>query len=193
MKKRVFIIHGWGGSPNNDWIPWAKSQIENMECNVIAPQMPDTDNPQVKSWMDKLKQLVGQTKKRDILIGHSIGCQTIWRFLEKLPKDQKVDKVIMIAPWLKLTNLENKEAYTIAAPWLETPIDFAKVKSKANSFVAIFSDNDQFVPILENKIMIEKLLAPKIIVLNKKGHFTGEDGVKELPEVLNHLDFHASC
>ena len=79
-----------------------------------------------------------------------------------------MNKVILVAPWLKLTNLENEESWKVAAPWLETPIDFTRVKSKADSFIAIFSDNDPFVPFLENKTMIERLLAPKIVVLNKK-------------------------
>lgn len=99
----------------------------------------------------------------------------------------------MVTPWLKLTNLENKESWKIAAPWLKIPIDFTKVKSKADSFTAIFSDNDPFVPFLENETIIERLLIPKIVVLNKKGHFTDEDEVKELPEVLKHLDFHKPC
>lgn len=187
MKKRVFIIHGWGGSPKNDWLPWVISQISNIGFSVIVPQMPDTDCPQISPWIKKLNNLVGKPQNGDILIGHSIGCQTIWRLLEKFPEGQKVNKVIVVAPWLKLTNLENKEAWKIAALWLKTPIDFDKVKSKATSFTAIFSDNDPFVPFLENKTMLEKLLAPKIIVLSRNGHFTAEDGVKELPEILNHL------
>ena len=168
MKKRVFIIHGWGGSPKNDWIPWATSQITNMGFDVTSPQMPNTDIPQIGPWTIRLRELVGRPNKKDVLIGHSIGCQTIWRFLEKLPENQKVNKVILVAPWLKLTNLENEESWKVAAPWLETPIDFTRVKSKADSFIAIFSDNDPFVPFLENKTMIERLLAPKIVVLNKK-------------------------
>ena len=104
MKKRVFIIHGWGGGPKNDWIPWAILQIIDMGFDVISPQMPDTDNPQIGLWTKKLKELVGQPQKSDILIGHSIGCQTILRFLEKLPDGQKIDKVIMVAPWIILTN-----------------------------------------------------------------------------------------
>lgn len=187
MKKRVFIIHGWGGSPENDWISWAKMQIANMGFDVVAPQMPDTDSPRIEAWKEKLKKLVERPRKDDIFIGHSIGCQTIWRFLEKLPNGQKVNKVIMVAPWLKLTNLENEESWKIAKPWLETPIDFTKVKSKADSIIAIFSDNDPFVPLAENKTLIKKTLTPKIIVLAERGHFTGEDGIGELPDVLNHL------
>jgi|SRR3989344_225688 len=187
MRKRIFIIHGWGGNPDKDWMPWARSEIGSKDYEVIAPLMPDTDSPQIAPWVNKLKEVVGQSNKNDILIGHSIGCQTIWRFLEGLPDGQKVDKVIMVAPWFKLTNLENEESWEIAKPWLETQIDFTKVKSKANSFTAIFSDNDQWVPLKENRVMLEKRFNTKIIVLHKKGHFSGEEGVSELPEIINLL------
>ncbi len=107
MSKRVIIIHGWSGNPNKDWIPWATAEIKNKGYKVTAPLMPDTDNPQIALWVGKLKEIVGEPKKDDTLIGHSVGCQTILRFLEELSERQKIDKVIMVAPWFKLTNLEN--------------------------------------------------------------------------------------
>ena len=187
MKKRVFIIHGWGGNPNKDWLPWAKLHIESMGYEAVVPLMPDTDNPQITAWLARIKELIGQPKESDVLIGHSIGCQTIWRFLELLPVGQKVGKVILIAPWLKLSNLENDEAWQIADPWLKTPINFAKVKSKADSFTTIFSSDDQWVPLQDNKKMLEKALNPQVIIIENKGHFSEEEGVKEIPEILDLL------
>ena len=187
MKKRVFIIHGWDGNPNKDWLPWAKLQIESKGYEAVVPLMPDTDNPQITAWLDRIKESIGQPKESDVLIGHSIGCQTIWRFLEQLPKGQKVGKVILIAPWLKLTNLENEEAWGIAKPWLETKIDFEKVKSKADLFTAIFSSDDQWVPLEDNRNMLEKALNPQVIILENKGHFSEEEGVNEIPEILDLL------
>lgn len=190
MKKRVFIIHGWGGSPKNDWIPWVKTQLEVLGYQVVAPLMPDTDIPRIKPWIDKLKGIVGKVRKDDILIGHSIGCQTILRFLEGLPPEQKVDKVISVAPWmtLTLTNLENEQASEIADPWLKTPINFSKVKSKANSFTAIFSDNDPFVPLKENLAQFKRELNTKVLVVSSRGHFIQDEGVTDLPEILKIME-----
>ena len=187
MKTRVFIIHGWGGNPNKDWIPWVKSQLETKGFEVLAPAMPDTDNPQIKPWVNKLSEVIKEPQKQDVLIGHSIGCQTILRFLVALPENQNVSKVVLVAPWFKLTNLEDDEAWKIADPWIKSPIIYSKVKSKADSFIAVFSDNDQWVPLKENKELFEKNLRPRIIVLHNKGHFTEEEGVKELPEILRLL------
>ena len=27
MKKRVFIIHGWGGKPDEHWLPWLEEEL----------------------------------------------------------------------------------------------------------------------------------------------------------------------
>ncbi len=61
------------------------------------------------------------------------------------------------------------------------------MKQKANSFTAIFSDNDDWVPQKENKEMFEQRLNPKVIVLHNRGHFSEEEGVSEIPEILNLL------
>ncbi|MBI2031081.1 MAG: serine hydrolase family protein [Candidatus Levybacteria bacterium] len=180
--KRVFIIHGWDGYPEEGWFPWLKSQLEK-EYDVIIPSMPDTENPKIVPWVRKLEKTVGEIRKDDILIGHSIGCQAILRFLEKTDNHLKVDKVILVAPWLRLTNLEDEESWKIAKPWLEAPINLSKVKIKAKSFTTVFSDNDPFVP-LNNKNDFKTKLGAKIVIERNKGHFNGDDGVTELPVIM---------
>ena len=44
MKKRVFIIHGWEGYPEECWFPWLKTEIEKTGFEVVVPNMPDADN-----------------------------------------------------------------------------------------------------------------------------------------------------
>jgi len=183
----VFIIHGWYGSPKGDWIPWLINELKRKGYEVTVPEMPDTDIPKIKPWVNKLKEVVGKLEKSDVLIGHSIGCQTILRFLETLDKDKKVAKVIFVAPWVRLANLSSDDEWKIAKPWLETSIDFSKVKNKAKSFIALFSDNDQWVPLKENVDMFKEKLNPKIVVLKNKGHFSEDEGVRELPEILNYI------
>lgn len=184
MKQRIFIVHQWSSSPEGDWYPWAKEELENKGFEVVVPEMPDTDEPKIEKWVPALAEAVGEPKETDVLIGHSIGCQTVLRYLEGLAEGQKVDKVITVAGWFKLSNLE-EESVEIAKPWLETPINFAKVKSHANSFTAIFSDNDPYVSLEENSEIFKEKLGAEILVESSKGHFTEDDGVTELPVILS--------
>jgi len=186
MKPRVFVIHGWGGSPQRDWMPWVKSALDKRGFEVHVPQMPDTDNPIIESWVAHLAKEIREIDENAIFIGHSIGCQTILRYLESLPEGKKCKKVILIAPWMTLMNLKEEEK-PIATPWEETSIDFGKVKTKAEKFIAVFSDDDPVVPSEENTKVFKEKLGAEIITKHKMGHFTQAEGFTELPFLLELL------
>ena len=181
--KRVFIVHGWASSPEDGWFPWLKKELEQKGFQVEVPAMPDPDEPKIESWVQALSEAVGRADEDTFFVGHSIGCQTILRFLERLPADQKIGGMALVAGWLTLQGLETDEEEEMARPWLEKPIQFEKVKAQAGSIVALFSDDDPFVP-RENEELFEKRLGAKIIVEHGKGHFSEGDGVKELPSAL---------
>jgi uncharacterized protein len=186
--KRVFIIHGWDGSPDEPMLRWLRRQLEEKGFTVISPEMPVPETPDIGVWIERLNRLIKKPDEETYFIGHSIGCQAIIRYLEKASLRVKIGGAVFIAPWLHLKpeSFENKEAEEIAKPWLETPINFDRVKMRFKKMVCIFSDNDPFVPI-SDKDIFEKKLGAKTIVEHKKGHFAAEDDIEELPIALNKL------
>lgn len=183
----MFIIHGWGFRPKHNWYSWLKGELENQGFEVVVLEMPDTEKPNIESWVGHLEKVVGGPDEQTYFVGHSIGCQTILRYLEKI--DKKIGGVVCVAGWFNLAGLEEEgeEVVAIARPWIETPIDFEKVKSVAHNIISIFSDDDQYGFIEENKSTFVKKLDAKIITESGKGHFTAGDGVVELPSVLEAL------
>ena len=185
MKKRIFIIHGWGGSPNNDWFPWAKEILIKKGYEVIVPEMPDTEHPKIRPWVDTLDKVVGEPRESDIFIGHSVGCQTILRYLEKLGEGKKVNKVVMIAPWWYLT-LENLDSdKRVAYPWMKSLINFGNVIPKVKKLICVFSDNDPFVPLKSNVEFFRAHLHPEIMTKNNAGHFLEDDGFEKAEFILD--------
>jgi uncharacterized protein len=183
--KNIYIIHGWGADSSSDWIPWLKKESESRGSNVVAPDMPGTDKPVIEDWVSKLKEILPVPSQDTILIGHSIGCQTIMRYLAG-SDNLHVGKVILVAPWFNLNNLEEDE-WPVAEPWVKTPIDIEKVKKACgNNIYAIFSDNDPVVPIGDE--LLFKKLGVITKIYHNKGHFNEEDGVVEIPEVLELID-----
>ncbi len=182
--KRVFIIHGWSGHPNEHWSPWLKRELEERGFSVKTPQMPDTDHPHIVQWVPFLAKLVGKPDQDTYLVGHSIGCQTIMRYLQAI--NGAVGGVVFVAGFVTLKGLETPEEKLIAKPWLETPIDFNKVKKAAKHIVAFFSDDDPFVPLQDANVFKEKLGA-EVIIEKKKGHYTMETRISEVPLVLDAL------
>jgi len=181
--KRVFIVHGWGGFPEEGWFPWLKRNLEKNGFQVQVPAMPEPAYPKIEPWVSHLSKIVGAVDENTFFVGHSIGCQTILRYLESLPADKKVGGAVFVAGWFTLMNLKTDEEKEIAKPWLETPIDFEKVKHHTKKFFAVFSDDDEVVP-QENKKLFEERLGAKTAIEHKKGHFSGSDGVTELPSAL---------
>ena len=181
--KRVIIIHGWDGSPNEPLIRWLKKKLEEKGFGIEAPVMPNTEEPVIEEWVNKLEKVVGRPDKDTILVGHSIGCQAILRYLEKMPPAARVGGVVFIAPWFTLSNLEEEESWQIADPWLKTPIKETDVIKHTSKIIAIFSDNDPYVP-SENIDLFKNRFNAEVIVESQKGHFTEDDGIKELPSAL---------
>ncbi len=180
--KRVFIIHGWDGYPEEGCFPWLKKELENKGFEVYNPAMPKPLSPRIDTWVSFLEKQVGTPDEETFLFGHSIGAQTVLRYLESLKNGQRVGGVVLLAGWTHLSNeaYEDESDAEIAKAWLETPIDWQKVRSRAKKFTAIFSDDDPLVPMSDSKIFKEGLGAA-IIVEHQKGHFSGSDGITELP------------
>ncbi|MDP3727448.1 MAG: alpha/beta hydrolase [bacterium] len=186
MTKRAFIIHGWDGSPEEGWFPWLKGELETRGFSVIIPAMPDPRHPVIEAWVSHIHSAVGTPDEQTFLIGHSIGAQAVIRYLQELEADQKIGGAIFVAGWVTLTPAayEQEGDEKTAQPWLETPINWEKVKSHAAHVTAICSDDDPFVPRADAEVFREQIGA-EVIIEQGKGHFGGDDGITELPSVRN--------
>lgn len=185
MKKRIFIIHGWGGSSKNDWLPWVANELRKQGDEVIVPDMPNTEIPAIEPWVSSLVKLVGEPDANTYFIGHSIGCQTILRYLETI--STPVGGAIFVAGWFYLENLEDKEAEDIAQPWQEIPININKVQQILPKSILVISDNDPYGAFDKNKEKFNEL-GSKIVVLEKADHISKEDGYIELPQVVEMIE-----
>ncbi|OGY93689.1 MAG: hypothetical protein A2406_03930 [Candidatus Komeilibacteria bacterium RIFOXYC1_FULL_37_11] len=189
MSKRIFIVHGWDGYPEDSWFPWLKKELEAKGFQVFVPHLPDAGSPRIFKWVPKLTEVVGTPDEQTYFVGHSMGCQTIARYLATLPKGTKVGGAIFVAGFFKhLTGLEDDpDVRETDQHWLGTPLDLAKVKTHLPQSVAIFSDDDPWVP-LDNQDDFKNKLASKIIIEHSQGHFSGQrDGMKKLPIVLQNI------
>ncbi|MBI5152974.1 MAG: serine hydrolase family protein [Parcubacteria group bacterium] len=182
--KRVFIVHGWEGSPQNCWFPWLKTELERRGFVAQVPAMPHQEAPTIEDWVGHLSTVVGESDKDTYFVGHSIGGQAILRYVQNLEKP--VGGIVCVAGFFRLLHLTTNEEKEVAKPWLETPMNDENIKKQAGSIIAIFSDNDPDVD-LGYKELFEERLGAKTIVEHNKGHFSDDAGIKELPPVLASL------
>ena len=184
MKKRAYIVHGWEGTPQEGWFPWLKERLQAKGFEVVVPQMPEANNPKIGPWVAKLQETITEPDSQTILIGHSIGCQAIMRYLELLPVGVKIGRCVFVAGFFKLKWLEADEEWEVAKPWLETPLDTKKILTHCSIFKTIFSDNDQFVSV-DQADDFKKRLQAEVVMLHQRKHFSGSENTFELPEAFD--------
>jgi predicted alpha/beta hydrolase family esterase len=175
--KRAIIVHGWEGYPEEAWFPWLKKELETLGMEVEVPTMPDPVNPKMNEWVPHLKGTIGNPNEETCLIGHSLGCITILRYLEGLREGKKIGKVVMVGGFTDPLGYKELENY------FKTNINWDEIMKHCRKFTAINSDNDQYVPIKHAGILKEKLNAD-VVIEHSKGHMGGDEDLKILPSVL---------
>ena len=178
--KRTVIVHAWEGYPKYCWYPQTKKELEKKAFKVRVPEMPETANPKLSGWLPKLKETIKKPDENLFLVGHSLGCITIMRYLESLSGKEKVGGVVFVA------GFTDDLGYKELTNFFTKPINFEKVKRGTKNFYAINSDNDPYVPLSYGELLKEKLGA-KLIIKHNMGHFSGpiddEESCRSLPEV----------
>src|SRR3989344_7483198 len=141
---KAIIVHCWGGSPEYCWYPSAKKELKRHGFEVTVPAFSDTDAPNLGKWLPVLRAVVGTPSEDLYLIGHSLGCITILRYLESLAPGQQVGGVVLVAGFTDdLSAIDTIEDEL--KNFFQTPIQWELIKSHAKHFVAIHSDDDPFV------------------------------------------------
>ena len=183
--KKIYLVHCWDGKSSDGWYPWLAEKISDKNVDLIKFDMPNTACPKIDEWVGTLNSKVDFLNDETYFIGHSIGCQTILRYLE-IKEITKIGGILFVAPWLDLLPeaIEDEDSYNTAQPWINTLIDFEKIKQFTSNINCIFSNDDYFVSIEQEKEFRNKLNA-KTIIVNNKGHISQDDNVYELQEILD--------
>ncbi|MSR78626.1 MAG: serine hydrolase family protein [Candidatus Taylorbacteria bacterium] len=180
MQKRVFLIHGWEGTPDNHWFPWLSWELKARGFEVHSLTMPHADNPKVSEWLAEMKSVIERPNKDTFIVGHSLGCVAIVRYIEQLPKTARVGGCVFVAGFLSELNISEISEFT------STSLDVEKAKMHGAKFVNIFSDNDEYVSIVKS-LEFQKAFGAKGVLERGRGHFTKREGVDALPSVFKAL------
>lgn len=178
--KKVYIIHGWEGTPEANWFPWLKKELTQKGIDAIVPLMPNTNNPNCVEWVNFLQKNLINPDENTYLVGHSLGVITILRYLELLPEGLKIGGAILVAGFSEPIGLKELDNF------FQTSLNYEKVKNSAKMFVAIHSDNDHIVPI-EKGYLLKDRLGAELVIIPNAGHLNEGDGYFKLPIILKFI------
>lgn len=188
--RRAFIIHGYLSYPEEAWLPWLRNELRKRGYEVALPAMPRPARPSLPGWIKFITQLVGEPDDETVLIGHSLGCQAVIRYLETLgAAGRSVKKTVLVAgsfpPNLSLAEAKERVGeHRALLAWFTVPVDPRLVKKAAGKCTMILSDNDPYIPLRAARATFRARLNPRIIVEKGKGHFNEDDRITELPSAL---------
>ncbi len=180
--KRIFIIHGYTGSPNFIWYPWLKAELQkHSDLHVESLKMPSPNFPRKKAWLHTLQNAIGEVDENTYLVGHSLGGITILHYLEGLPEDKKLGGIVLVgAPYsMPVVSLQNTYYRILLASFFKNTINLQKVKQHIVKAVIVHGNKDKIVPFSQGEHIAKELGAPLVVVKNG-GHFVKNT----VPEVL---------
>ncbi|PCI01467.1 MAG: hypothetical protein COB76_01320 [Alphaproteobacteria bacterium] len=181
MKKDIIILHGTMGSPEGNWLPWLKSQLEN-DYNVFVPSFPTPENQSKENWCAALRDQTPIFGKDTILIGHSIGATLMMHILEMLKNP--VHQSIFVCP--VFDKIGNEEYDALNATFIEKSphFDWESMSQNKGNCTIFMGDNDPYVPAWHAETLHEKVGGDLISIPNG-GHINTESGYTEFAELLD--------
>ena len=178
--KKVFIIHGFEGSPNGGWRPWLMSELEKLDIYACALPMPGPERPLCDEWVAELKrQLLQHASDEIYLVGHSLGVSAILRYLEKSSARTVEGAVLVSGPAI---NPQNPKLET----FFQHDLDYHSIRSRSRAFALIHGDDDPLVP-LSDAHLLARELGGTLHIVSQGGHLNGSSGWRTLPICLQTL------
>lgn len=185
--KRALILHGTSGSPEGNWFPWLKAELEKRNYEVWVPELPGNDRPNRQVYNDFLFNS-GWDFAGNLIIGHSSGAVSVLNLLS----DQRFPKVhaaVMVSAW------HDSEKATLRDGGLSPEIfkelfpkhgfDPQTIQEKADNTLFVHSDNDPYCPLDQARWLAEQF-STELVVIHNGDHLGSK--YKELPELLEILE-----
>lgn len=175
--KKVFLIHGFEGTPNGGWRPYLMRELEKQDIYACSLSMPSPEAPKLDEWLEEIKRHIDRNKNDEIyLVGHSLGGTAILRYLEKYNSANLKGIVIVSAPCHQNANEKIRD-------FLSHDFDWMKMKNKVSKIVVIHGDNDPLVPVSDAEETVRRLVG-KLLLISNGQHLNGSAGFDKLPEAL---------
>ncbi|MBI5884505.1 serine hydrolase family protein [archaeon] len=182
MARNVFIIHGTAGSPEGNWFPWLKKELEAIGCRVFVPRFPTPEGQSLENWLKTFKEYERFLDEESILVGHSLGPSFILNVLERL--SYPVKAAFLVSGFTG--KLGNKEFDPLIESFSDRTFDWNKIRNNCRNFFVYNSDDDPYVPIEKGKFIAEKLGA-KLSIIKNGGHLNAEFGYLKFEQLLNDI------
>jgi uncharacterized protein len=175
----IFIFHGVGGSPQENWFPWLSAELREMGHETIVPLFPTPLFQTLPRWLKVLDKHSDKLDDDAILVGHSLGVSFALNVIERHP----VKAAFLTAGFTgKIGHFFDRAMKTFA----QRDFDWEKIRGNCPHFSVLNSDNDQYVPFYKAEELAAKL-GTEVILVKGGGHLNEGAGFTTFPELLEKM------
>jgi predicted alpha/beta hydrolase family esterase len=175
MKKKVLILHGWGGSDFPHWQSWLAGELAKDYGCVNFLQFSNPDFPDLGMWKQELLEQLDSFQP-DIVICHSLA-NILWFHLCNEESIHEVETLYLVAPPRIDCDIEElKSFFPVTIP----------SNPHAQKTLLITSTNDKYLSQDEAKQMQQKL-GVEMKVIQNGGHLNAESVFGEWQWMLQEI------
>ena len=184
--RKVGIVHGYAGSGATHWQSWLERRCKTFGTETHFPKLPDRFSlPKLSAWLEALDRTMPIIDDTTALIGHSLGCPTIFQLL-KSDRIKQVGLVALVAPSSRIrvegSSLPEQLKSTVMGFYDD--FDPTYVADKAKRIEIYASDNDMWV---DPDITFQLALGMRanFHLIHGAGHFSPSNGHYKFPEIFD--------
>jgi predicted alpha/beta hydrolase family esterase len=178
--KNAFIIHGAVGHPQENWIPWLKSELEKLGYTVTVPQFPTPEGQSLANWQQVFEPYKKDITNETLIIGHSIAAAFILSVLEQI--HTTVKGAFLVSGFID--NLGEEFFDNINHTFYKKQFNWDKIKK--NHIVLFHGDNDPYVP-MERAMELSEKVGSLTEVIENGGHLNEKAGFKKFDLLLEKI------
>ncbi len=176
-KSNFVLIHGYKGSPERDFFPWLKKEIEQYSAKTYIPALPDTKDPKVAEQVEYVLKHA-KFDKNTVLLGHSLGTIVALKVLEKLK--QPVQRSVLVAGFTENKFLDHDRFDEHTFDW---KFNWKKIHKNAGDVIILRDLNDPIIP-YNRANKLQEFLGGKIVdTIANQTHFNS----KKEPVILESI------
>jgi predicted alpha/beta hydrolase family esterase len=171
------------GSPEGNWFPWLKRELEKAGHRVIVPSFPTPKEQSLSTWLSVAeKTLKGLDPANTVLIGHSTGAIFALYLAEKATSAYCA--VFAVCPFVRDLGLEQYDA--LNSTFVQPSFNWPLIRKNAKEIFCFAGKDDPYVPLPYASEVAEFAGAP-LTVIEKGGHLNAEFGFLEFPLLLDKI------
>jgi len=175
VRKRVLLLHGWGGSDYPHWQAWIAGEIAKDYGYVCFPLLKNPHFPTKNAWLKELDEIM-QSFKPEVIICHSLA-NTLWFHYACQKRVEGVEHLLLVAPPSNSCDIETlKTFFPCELPQNLQAENITLVTSNSDPYMS----QDEALELAENYEL-------EHIVLEDAGHINAESGHREWKFVKEYM------